>query len=493
MSWKKNIFSCFLWVIYILIVGILAVHMGNYITSIINYQNSAISYIITVFLFLIGFLLFVILRKVTALFPIRDNSKSSELRRIVVRSLIVVALLAIGMLLRVYYISYAGEESFAYYDIAQVTQNSSIPMVAHGAIYFYLQLLRGLFLVVGNKWMAGIWMQIVLHMIASLILYFSVRKFAGEVSAIIVFAFFMLSQTQIFESITYSPKSLYLIIYGIALYFIAGFFQKRADGGMKNIFDIILLLFVGAVIAFACYLDVSGITLLVIALGIIWMNKQKANSIWENSLLELLVLFVGTAVFFCGYLLLDATLSGKSFWGIWNAWRALYLAKGYNYSVLSLYSKESITFFVLVMALVLGVFSFWCRKGHEKISPWILFGCSIILLDFFGITTIDMNAVNLMCLAVAVLAGIGVTECFYQDTDLQIIHNIPIEPERVEQVEIHVEQEKSMETSKTTFIENPLPLPKKRARKAMNFEFQPDESQMKYDIEIDETDDFDII
>ena len=167
MSWKKNIFSYFLWVIYILIVGVMAVHIGEYITSIMNFQNGAISYVIAVFLFLIGFLLFVILGKGITLFPTRDNSKSSDVRRIVVRSLIVVALLAVGILLRVYYISYAGEE-LTYYDIAKVTEKSSIPMVAHGVIYFYLQLLRGLFLIVGNKWIAGIWMQIILHIIASL-------------------------------------------------------------------------------------------------------------------------------------------------------------------------------------------------------------------------------------------------------------------------------------------------------------------------------------
>ena len=484
MSWKKNIFSYFLWVIYILVVGVMAVHVGNFIASRMNFHNSAISYIITVSLFLIGFLLFVILRKVITLFPNKDNGKNSDLRRIVVRSLIVVALLAIGMFLRVFYIPYAGEE-LAYYDIAKVTENSSIPMVAHGAIYFYLQLLRGLFLIVGNKWIAGIWLQIVLHIIASLILYFSVRKFAGEVSAIIVFAFFMLSQTQIFQSLTYSPKSLYLILYGIALYFITGFFQKRADGGMKNIFDVILLLFVGAVIAFACYLDISGVTLLVIALGLIWMKKQKSNNIWENSLLELLVLFVGTAFFFCAYLLLDAILSGKTFLGIWNTWRALYLSKGYNYSILSFEGKESIAFFVLGMALVLGIFSFWCRKDCEKISPWILLGSSVVLLEFFGITTGDMSAVNLIYFAVVALAGVAVTECFYQEAPLQIIENEPIEL-------VRVEQEKCMEVTKTKFIENPLPLPKKHARKTMNFQFHPEESQMKYDIEIDDTDDFDI-
>ena len=42
------------------------------------------------------------------------------------------------------------------------------------------------------------------------------------------------------------------------------------------------------------------------------------------------------------------------------------------------------------------------------------------------------------------------------------------------------------------YIENPLPLPKKHVKKTMDYKFEPEEHLMKYDIEVSETDDFDV-
>ena len=59
------------------------------------------------------------------------------------------------------------------------------------------------------------------------------------------------------------------------------------------------------------------------------------------------------------------------------------------------------------------------------------------------------------------------------------------------------EKEAEMENENTystvsNLIENPLPLPKKNARKAIEFKIEPDESMMKFDVEIKPDDDFDI-
>ncbi len=51
---------------------------------------------------------------------------------------------------------------------------------------------------------------------------------------------------------------------------------------------------------------------------------------------------------------------------------------------------------------------------------------------------------------------------------------------------------KTEEPEKTRFIENPLPLPKKHVKREMDYEYPVPEEDMKFDIEVDETDDFDI-
>ena len=45
---------------------------------------------------------------------------------------------------------------------------------------------------------------------------------------------------------------------------------------------------------------------------------------------------------------------------------------------------------------------------------------------------------------------------------------------------------------KPRFIENPLPLPKKHVKKEMDYQYPVEDKDMKYDVEVDEKDDFDI-
>ena len=42
------------------------------------------------------------------------------------------------------------------------------------------------------------------------------------------------------------------------------------------------------------------------------------------------------------------------------------------------------------------------------------------------------------------------------------------------------------------YIENPLPLPKKHVKKALEYSVEPPEESMQFDIEISEEDDFDL-
>ena len=54
------------------------------------------------------------------------------------------------------------------------------------------------------------------------------------------------------------------------------------------------------------------------------------------------------------------------------------------------------------------------------------------------------------------------------------------------------EPETDKTESKPRFIENPLPLPKKHEKKAMEYQYELDESKLDFDVEIAENDDFDV-
>ena len=47
--------------------------------------------------------------------------------------------------------------------------------------------------------------------------------------------------------------------------------------------------------------------------------------------------------------------------------------------------------------------------------------------------------------------------------------------------------------TKPRYIENPLPLPKKHVKKEMDYQYLVEEKDMKYDVNVSETDDFDLL
>lgn len=512
MSWKKNAFSYILWGIYLLVVSIAFAGIGSVAVRKFEWTNQYVSGIIVVSFFLLIILLYVITRKVIPPNLLIDIDKKKGWK--VTRSIIVIGLLALGVFLRIFYISYAGEDA-PYFDAAKVTENGSIPMITHGAVYVYLQLLRGLFILVGNKWMAGIWLQIALQILSCILLYFSVRKLAGEIPALIMIAFFMLSPHMIAQGLTYSPQMLYLCIYAIGLLCITDFLTRRAAGNMKNVYDVIFLLFSGLVLGMVCYLDISGISLLVIAFSVFWMEKPEAINIWGNTLLEWFVLLFGTVGFLGCYLAMDAFISGKTFWGVGRAWCTLYSVKGYHNTFWLSAGGDYIVYFILLFILTLGILTFWNRKGYEKISVWVFAVIAIAVMEYFGITTEDIKGFDLFYWMAAALAGIAIAECFHKEQALEenpmkevSIEEIPIEEVSMKEVfinEMPLEKVSAEEVlieditevfsepdNIINFIENPLPLPKKIERKPIDFDFLPKNNEMDYDLKIQEFDDFDI-
>ncbi|MBO7333419.1 MAG: cell envelope integrity protein TolA, partial [Lachnospiraceae bacterium] len=54
------------------------------------------------------------------------------------------------------------------------------------------------------------------------------------------------------------------------------------------------------------------------------------------------------------------------------------------------------------------------------------------------------------------------------------------------------EEEEVKEVKEVKLFDNPLPVPKPHVRKEISYSFEPDESMMKFDLDISENDDFDI-
>ncbi len=182
-----------------------------------------------------------------------------------------------------------------------------------------------------------------------------------------------------------------------------------------------------------------------------------------------------------------------------------------------------------VVLAVFLVFEFLRKDKEQNYTLWLLI-CILTAPtplfalgqaageDFFGIFSLYVWAV---------LAGLGLQNCIFggkaevmQAVIEEINSTVELEgPEQTDRQEITGESEQTdrqeitgeseqtdrQETSKRTdetetieepekprFFENPLPLPKKHVKKEMDYQYQVDEKDMKYDIEVPENDDFDI-
>lgn len=489
MSWKKNAISYIVWGLYLVSVLPLFVRTGMYAAERIGIDNSYAGAGLSLL-----FALAVLGGFLSVRFWVlgRKNSGGSGISWTVVQKIAIVGLLAAGALVRVSCFLYAGEEA-AYYDAAMVAQGAAIPQVAHGSVYIYLQLLRLLFMVAGNKWMAGIYLQVVLQLAACVLLYLAVSRLAGVFPALLMSAFLMLSPQQILQGLAYSPKMLYLCFYGAGLLCIAAFLKRSAQGKMNSFYDVLLLLFSGALTAFVCYLDITGVTLLVFAVTVCWVRKKKNRNIWGNSWLGIAVLTGAAAGFFCIYLLLDAYASGKSFAGVLRAWQALYQALGYDAYFWMRRSGDYLIYLMLFALMLVGAVSFWYRKKGEKLSPWILAIASLCLLEYLHMTTQEVSGFLLIDWMCAVLAGIGAQGMFFREK--APAGTAPQEPPSFlpeDTGDLVVLDENIQQAPEIRYIENPLPLPKKHVKKVMDYGFDPRQQLMDYDVLVDENDDFDI-
>ena len=180
MNYKKSILSVVLWFIYAIIVG-----TGMVGTAMAVTLPAYGALIITgVWLAVTGLAVFLLHR-----FLEKTKHPFSEDRqqiKLIAESLLVVALIAAGIVLRTgeimrYDLSAGGGN--IWFDTVMVTENTQIPQVVHGAVYFYLQVLHGLLVFLGNKMTAALILQVILQILSGIFLYFALRKMSGAVTA----------------------------------------------------------------------------------------------------------------------------------------------------------------------------------------------------------------------------------------------------------------------------------------------------------------------
>lgn len=523
MTWKKTWFSRILWVCQfaitaLFLTGVSGIFLDKY--EIAEKYNILPGYnrlmwlgIVCVLFFIISLLVFLLFRLIVGRMGDGQVKKSV---RLAVEVLLFAGLLAGGLLYRMELFP-ANIESNAYYELAAVNSTQAPAPLAHGALYMYILLLHGLFLLVGNQLVAGIILQIVLQFIAACLIYTAVRRIAGALPAIWTLAFFMFAPTWVQTSLSYSPEILYLLMFGIALVMLSSVLKVVGRTENYKWYHYGAMFLFGICVAFLIYLDAAGAALLVAGIALFSIMRNESETGSKNSSFPVfLIVVLGSIVGFLGIFAVDALQSGSSLAAIAGVWEWLYVPQGgtsfsYLYHQLFLRLSDNVIVSALIfMGLAWGSCGFFLKKREESQCIWILITLSGIALSYVCPASGNMDRSFLGLLGMIVLAGKGVQitlskplrveEMLMEENVIvdETVEETVVETEMGSGAEAVVENEIIAETEaevspvkEIKYIENPLPLPKKHVKKTMDYALEVPEEQLEFDIEIAEDDDFD--
>ena len=171
MNYKKGILSVVLWFIYAIIAGTGLV--GTTMVMLPEGGSRPIGLVIAgVWLAVTGLVVFLLHRFLQAKWT--QSAENSGQVKLIIEGVIAVALIAVGIVLRVREImlyDISGEGGNIWFDAVKVTETTRIPQVVHGAVYFYLQVLHGLLVFLGNKMTAALVLQLVLQILTGIFLF----------------------------------------------------------------------------------------------------------------------------------------------------------------------------------------------------------------------------------------------------------------------------------------------------------------------------------
>ncbi len=419
MTYKKNWVGVCLWAFYAL-----AVFLGyaKALYDVLQAPHVTNHYI----QFGIVFLSFAL---VTAVF-IQIRKLANLLKRpvhVLWEALFFVLLFATGVFLRIYFIG-RGTEHAAYFETAMVN-GSPVTTLAHGAQYFYVLLLRGLFLLTGNHFMAGIILQICLQMLAAIVWYLAIKRLSGRTAALVLFSGLMLIPASIWEGLLYSPKMLYTLLCGIVLLMIGRMYRRQYRKEPFKWHAWLQTTLTGVGIGVLVYLDVTGVLFLIPAFFLPLLNGEVSEEDTLSSgkrlgraLLQLLLVVLLAFGTFVLLLSMDALQNGAGIREVFTTWGILFSGKEISVVPAILKAGTLLEAWILVAVaffMLIGVLAFFIRRKEEVQMPWLFFAVAAAALYAGGFCAESMDCEYMLLTAALLLAGTGLQAAFCKTAEAE--------------------------------------------------------------------------
>ena len=372
------------------------------------------------------------------------------------------------------------------FEMAKVTAEDFSPAVAHRGAELYLYLLHGAMLFMGNKAASAVCLQILLLIGAAFALYFGIRRLCGRTAAFICVAFLGFSPYMLAETGRLTQLLLFLIVYGAALYFVGSISDREKTWREDRLYMLFSYLFAGLLTGFCLYLDVAGISLLIFLTGVICFDVRH-HADRQNGVLAFLCCLAAAALGYVGAHGVRS-LGGGSLTASIYGQLELYLPGDFRIPVTG--GAASWDTYVLVLLMAVGVYGFWFSRRIRDKGMWLFAAALLMGIQCFGICNTDyFDGYGLLYLFCAAMAGCSVSDLFVteQETSEPDEPGSPEMSDEMEMISLDMSNlDRSAESApdasnEIQFIENPLPLPKKKVHRVLD-----------YDYEVADDDDFDI-
>lgn len=551
MTYRKTWFSCVLWILYTILCVVLLVFAGNVWVSYfagIPYAKGFQSGVFQPFkglpdhiLFLLGLLIipvfaafYWVVRVIAG--QIRKKYLFKERTTGLLECAIVLAAVAAGVFLRVDWVGFLLRNvengsaapyisGMEYYDMAVIRESGSVTPMAYGAAYLYVLCLSAALSFLGNKLVSALAVQVFLQVVGLILAYTVTRKSAGRLPACLTLIYLAFSAGYQTLIGLLGPECLFFDLYLIGMLILVSFVKKYCANGFSRLTAVLGAFGTGLVIGLLAYLDLAAVTILLLVTAVATGRKQRQEgnpacaSAGFNGAVILTTVIAGVA----GTLGLSGIISlcrGSNPLADMETWAALQIGNthAFGFGAGFPYWLDIYAIGVLIIFAAFLVFEFFRSGKEQNYMLWILL---CIVAAPTPLASIGVQPFGIISLYIwTVLAGLGLQNCMFGGS-VKVMQAVIEEinsaaelsekeseaSEKTEDTESVTgrispdeaggktvpEEKMSEQIQKPRYIENPLPLPKKHVKKEMDYQYPVEEKDMKYDVDVPENDDFDLL
>lgn len=390
MIWKKTWFSYVLWALYSVVVS-MAYASGLLLYVPLGKSPYLAVGVVCLYFLLTAFAFFFLQQLLQNL----GNKKLRKNVAAVLESVLIFAVFCGCFLFQAKAVSGMDPKILAeseYLAKSFVQEGVAVSGSAYGAEWFYLYVLRGLFIFTGNHARAAFWLQFVLQTAGSLFLCGAIRKLSGSIAGALGFTGLMIIPAYVSGLNILTP--LWVEFFLFAVGFCGVVFclrrRKKVRGTGASVFA--AAFFLGVYFSCVIYGDLSGILLIFLAVSMLW-SRPAANAGQTIILYGSQVKVMQTICLFggCAAGLFLFFLGGPC---SFQEWRNVYgLEFGLNFS-----GMAALCFVILCGFLFCGIFRFFYEKEEDSLCCMFLFFLGALALGLTGMTMPGMQEMWLLVL-----------------------------------------------------------------------------------------------